>query len=247
MYRVLFYTIFAAGMLFGQPAPAPSSLPTLLQNAQQKTQAWDTLAKSLETRIRPMLPCDPKITAAVEEVSRASDARLTAFDQYFRAVLTQTSARAIQATRLLDTQTKSETGFLETEHAEGVEERAGTDIQISQLAASTGRRAALDDPESALRAAAALTDRRNLVLVQQSARRDSLMESLRALAMRSQAADTAMTALVAAHAKESERWRAYYGARVARVQAECTAINPTAVPRPRAANASAPSKSELSK
>jgi hypothetical protein len=54
------------------------------------------------------------------------------------------------------------------------------------------------------------------------------------LALRSQAAETAMKALAAAHASEAERWRAYYAARVDRVQAECTAINPAAVPRPRA-------------
>src|ERR1700681_4863577 len=101
MYRVTLYTIFASALLSAQDTRAPGSLPALRQSAEQKTQTWDTLAKALETKIRGMLPCDPKIGAAVEEVSHASDARLTAFDQYFRAVLAETSARATQAARLL--------------------------------------------------------------------------------------------------------------------------------------------------
>ena len=241
----MFSTIFAAAMLSAQDSAPPASLLALRQSAEQKTQAWDTLAKTLETKIRGMLPCDPKIAAAVDEVSHASDARLTAFDQYFRAVVAETSARATQATRLLNLQTSAGSGFLQTEHAEGVEERAGTENQISQLAANMTRQQQLSDSQSALRAVAALTDRRNLVMAQESARGDSLIESLRALALRSQAAETAMKALAAAHASEAERWRAYYTARVDRVQAECTAINPAAVPRPRAdRRGTGPSKAE---
>ena len=246
MYRVMFLPIFAVAMLSAQDAPSSGSLPALRQSAEQKTQAWDTLAKALETKIRGMLPCDPKIAAAVEEVSHASDARLTAFDQYFRGVLAETSARAAQAAQLLDAQTKAGNGFLETERAEGAEERASTENQITQLAANVGRKPELSDSASALRAVAALTDRRNLVMVQQAGRADALFESLRILASQAKAAETTMKALSAAHASEAERWRAYYAARVARVQAECTAINPTAVPRPRAARVDAgQSKKEL--
>src|SRR5271157_3343354 len=107
MYRLLFSTMLAAALLPAQDVPAPPSLTTLRQSAEQKTQAWAMLAKALEARIRGMLPCDPKIAAAVEEVSRASEARLGAFGAYFSAVLTETSARSAWATRLLDSQTKS--------------------------------------------------------------------------------------------------------------------------------------------
>jgi hypothetical protein len=233
MYRVMLYTIFATALLYAQDTPAPAgSLTSLRQSAEHQTQTWDTLAKALETKIRGMLPCDPKIAAAVQEVSRASDARLAAFDLYFRAVLTETSARAAQAAQLLEFQNKAGSGFLETEHAEGVEERASTENQISRLEANAGRRQELNVSVYALRAVAGLTDRRNLVMAQQSARGDSLNESLRTLASQSQAAEAAMKALAAAHANEGERWRAYYAARTARVQAECTAINPGATPRP---------------
>jgi hypothetical protein len=239
MYRLVFCTIFATGVLSAQEA---STLASLRQTAERDAQAWDTLAKSLETRIRGMLPCDPKIGAAVVEVSRASDARLNSFERYFRAVLEETSARTAQANRLLEDQSKTGNGFLETEHAEGVEERAGTENQISQLQANAGRKGELDDSVSALRAVTALTDQRNLVTAQQSARGEALNESLRALATQSQAAEDAMKALAAAHANESVRWRAYYVARIARVEAECTAINPTAAPRPRAQSAKEPAQ-----
>ncbi len=231
MYRLMLCTVFATGLLSAQDA---ASLATLRQNAENEAQTWDTLAKSLETRIRGMLPCDPKIAAAVEEVSRASEWRLSAFDRYLRAALTETSARVTQAAQLLDFQSKAGSGFLETEHAEGVEERAGTENQISQLEATPGRKAELNDSVAALRAVTVLTERRNQVMAQQAAHGDSLNESLRALVSQSQAAEEAMKALVAAHANEATRWRAYYVAREVRVQAECAAINPTAVPRPKA-------------
>ncbi len=192
MYRVMLLTIVAAVML---PAQSATPIATLRQGAEQKTQAWETLAKSLETRIRGLLPCDPKIAAAVEEVSRASDARLTAFSDYFRAVLAETSARSAEAARLLDYQSHTGTQFLETEHAEGVEERAGIESQISQLLANPGRKTEIGEAEAALREVAALTDQRNLVMVQQSVRGDALNESLRALVSQSQAAEAAIKAL----------------------------------------------------
>ncbi len=230
MYRVMLLTIVAAAMLSAQNA---ASIATLRQSAEQKTQTWDTLAKSLEGKIRGLLPCDPKIATAVEEVSRASDARLTAFSDYFRAVLAEISARAADAARLLDYQAHGGNQFLETEHAEGVEERAGIESQVSQLLANPGRKVEIGEPEAALREVAALTDQRNLVMVQQSVRSDALNESLRALMSQLQAADSAIKALSAAHSTEAERWRVYYVARLARVQAECVAINPTPAPRPR--------------
>jgi hypothetical protein len=232
MYRWIFVTIFAAVTLSGQNT---ASLAALRQGAEQKTQAWETLAKALENKIRGLLPCDPKIAAAVEEVNRASDARLTAFGDYFRALLAETSARASEASRLLESQAKTGNQFLETEHAEGMEERAGIEYQVSQLMANPGRKPDISDAETALRVVLALTDRRNLIMVQQSVRGDALNESLRALVSQSAAADGAVKALAAAHATEAERWRAYYVARLARVDAECTAINPAPLaPRHRA-------------
>ena len=232
MYRAILLTIFAAATLSAQGA-AP--IASLRETAEQKTQAWETLAKSLESKIRGLLPCDPKIGAAVAEVNRASEARLAAFNDYFREVLNETSTRAAEASSLLDAQGKTGTQFLETEHAEGVEERAGIEYQISQLTGNPGRKSEIGDAENALRAVAGLTDRRNLIMVQQSVRGDALNESLRTLVSQSLAAEAAVKALAAAHATEAERWRAYYVARLARVNAECTAINPAPLAhRPRA-------------
>jgi hypothetical protein len=235
MYRLLFSLTLASALLPAQDAPtplslAPPSLTALRQSAEQKTQTWETMAKALEPKIRGLLPCDPKIEAEVEEVSRASDARLAALGAYFGAVLKETSARAAQANRLLDSRTKIGSEFLETEHAEGIEERAGTEFQISSLAANAVRKPELNPADAALRDVAAMVEKRNLLMVQQSTRADSLSNSLRALGAQSQAAEAAMTALANAHTNEAIQWRLYYAARLARVGAECTAINPT--PRP---------------
>ena len=84
------------------------------------------------------------------------------------------------------------------------------------------------------RTAVVIDLRRNLVMVQQSVHGDALNESLRTLVAQSLAAESAVKTLAETHATEAERWRAYYVARLARVDAECTAINPTPLaPRPR--------------
>lgn len=236
MYRATLLTVLAGALLPAllQAQDVPSPQEALRQNAEQKTQAWETLAKSLETRIRGLLPCDPRIAAAVNEVSRASDARLIAFNDYFAAVLAEASAQAKQASALQDSQRKAGAELLDTEHAEGIEERAGTENQISQLTANVQRRPELRDAETALRAVANLTDQRNLVMVQLAPQVNSLNESLRTLASQAQEAESAIKALAAAHQTEADRWRAYYAARATRVQAECIAVNPGVAPRPRA-------------
>jgi hypothetical protein len=65
--------------------------------------------------------------------------------------------------------------------------------------------------------------------------------------LQSQAAETAVKALAAAHTNEAEKWRAYYVTRLARVQAECTAINPTPKPRARAVQGAEQSNQEQAK
>ena len=77
-------TLFAAAVAMAQNAPAPT-LASLAQTARQKAADWDTLAQALDASIGRLLPCDPKGPAAIEEVSRASDARLAALADYLQA------------------------------------------------------------------------------------------------------------------------------------------------------------------
>src|SRR2546423_979791 len=130
MYRLFTYTVLGLCLpVLGQ------EFPKLQQTAEQKTQAWESLSKSLEARIRVLLPCDAKIVAAVQDASQASDARLAAYYAYYQAVAKVTADAAQTARSLLDSETKagadSVEAFVDTERAETTEERAAMESQIS--------------------------------------------------------------------------------------------------------------------
>src|ERR1700685_1017693 len=67
---------------FAQQADLLAARETL---AQKRAAEWETLAKGLEARIVRMLPCDPRVKGAIEEVSRASQARLASLSDYLNA------------------------------------------------------------------------------------------------------------------------------------------------------------------
>ena len=65
----------------------------LRQTADKAAADWESLAKGLEQKIATLLPCDPKSRAAVEEVSHASDARLSALSAYLKAAAAESESR----------------------------------------------------------------------------------------------------------------------------------------------------------
>ena len=56
----------------------------LRDKAEKSAAAWQTLADGLDARTSRLLPCDSKMKAAIDEVSRASEARMTALLEYLR-------------------------------------------------------------------------------------------------------------------------------------------------------------------
>src|SRR4051794_36016523 len=91
----------AAGGIVSAQAPAPSSLPALQQSVSQRTAEWNTLATNLEQRIARLLPCDLQARAAIDEVSRASEARSVALTSYWTVASLQSRTQAESIRRLL--------------------------------------------------------------------------------------------------------------------------------------------------
>src|SRR5580700_4705733 len=84
MIRLVWLTLLTGALLSAQQKPA-EVLAGLQETAQQKSSEWETLGADLENKVAHLLPCDPRVRSAVEEVSRASEARLTALSQYLEA------------------------------------------------------------------------------------------------------------------------------------------------------------------
>jgi hypothetical protein len=222
-------------MLPAAVAPAqekPSDpITPLEQAAETRTSEWDILATGLEARIIRLLPCDPRVQSAIEEVSRASDARMSALEQYFRAVVAKAKDQT-EAAKVLLTGQEAMSKEWSGERADAGEERTGIDAQIGGLAASVKQRSALADAQKALDGIVALmgqraagTERR----VDQAAALSAMLGGLAAAYQRRQAAlETEMAAVTA----ERERWSVYYAARLARAQTECTITKPGATRAP---------------
>src|SRR5215475_4795430 len=100
MTRIVLLCIFAAGA-FAQSAPEPGSLAALEATARQKTSDWEKLAQAMEPSLARMLPCDPKATATITAVSRASEARLSALSAYVQAAERQAASELAASRRVL--------------------------------------------------------------------------------------------------------------------------------------------------
>jgi ABC-type transporter Mla subunit MlaD len=212
----------------------PPALATLRQAAEKSAAEWDTLAGGLETRIARLLPCDPRVFSAIEEVSRASQARLTTFRQYLEAAAgaAKDDADAVQRfVGYLDTLAPE----LNTERAEAEQVRVAIDAQFKELSESVSRRKSLEDAQKALARLAGVVRQRVTQTEEDAGRVELLKASLAELGAQYQARQKALETEVSASASEAERWSEYYFARTARSQTECTITNAAVAPASRPA------------
>jgi hypothetical protein len=234
MVWIGFLWMFAALVAGAQDKPAQDKptgdkpvglFPSLQQNVEKRTTEWDTLANNLEVRIGRLLPCDARVRGAVEEVSRASEARIVALTEYWLAVSAASKAQT-EAVRRLLAQEDANAAERKTDQADAEQERVAVNAQLTSLGESAGRlpslaaaTRALDGlTQSSAQAAAKTTERA------QSAER--LSQELRDLLAAAQARQTAIDNAMKALAAEGLRWSAYYSSRLARAQTECTITNP---------------------
>jgi hypothetical protein len=204
--------------------PAPADLASLQKTAEMKTAEWDALAKTLESRLVRMLPCDARVRSSIDEVDRASDARITAVSQYLQAAAAQSRADAQLVAQAIAMQ-EAAAHEVEIDRAEAEQERIAIDAQLGDLAESLKRRASLSEAHKSLAGIAEMVRMRTVSAEQAAQQRIALMGALRDLAAAYDAREKGIQTEIAALNTESSRWKDYYAARIARAQTECAITN----------------------
>src|SRR5206468_11338797 len=105
------------------------------QNAAKRTSEWTALANSLEQRVTRLLPCDPKVRSAIDEVNRASEARTIALTTYWMAVSGKSKSQT-DAIRRVTTQEETRKEEWTNDRTEAEQERAVVAEQSGFLAIS---------------------------------------------------------------------------------------------------------------
>jgi hypothetical protein len=209
--------------------PKPTDPLAALREKADKTAAdWEGLAQTVDARTARWLPCDPRIRAAIDELSRTSEARLAALAELLSGSIAKAKEDAVTAQRLLDGM-NAFTAEIKAESADAQQLRAGLETQANDLTESATQRASL---ESAKRALAEVTGmvRQDLAPALASAQ-DVIASSLRDLAAAYQARQSSLENELGALTAESARWSAYYAARLARANVECSITKFPAAPK----------------
>jgi hypothetical protein len=238
--RTLYICLIAAGVAAAQDAGqnasqsavAPSPLAALEQAVKQKTTEWDGLQRSVNASL---LPCDPKVAAAIAAVSQASDARIAAGSAYVQAAVKETMLQITAARRVLAS-VQPLGADLATEKADLAQEQSGAGGQIAILNDSGQHRPAFNGAQDGLRQIVALEQQRAEATDSGISHGDATREGIRGLLAQLEARATALEAVQTAFEAESSAWKAYYAARSARAQTECNATKGlVSPPRPQPA------------
>ena len=197
-----------------------NALATFQQNAAKRSAEWGTLTANLEQRVARLLPCDPRVRGAVEEVGRASEARIAALTTYWMAVSGK-SKNQTDAIRKLLAQGEARKDEWTTDRTEAEQERATVAEQSGFLAVSVNRQPALARAQRALTAATQAMGQIETQVRDRETAGEQLVGELRDLLTASQARQGAIEAQLKFISAEGTRWSAYYAARRARAQTEC--------------------------
>jgi chromosome segregation ATPase len=230
MIRIVWLGIIAAAMAAAQGKPA-DPLAEAGRNAERRVAEWSALAGGLEARMARLLPCDPQARTAITEVSRASDQRIDALSQYLRAVIAKARDEAAAAKRLLTDQEATLADW-ETDFSEAEQDRNAIGGQTSSLNESVRRRPALADAQHALEEIAGDSQRHVEQAADRSARMAAVTTALRELVAAYDSRQVSLERELSALSAEATRWTAYYAARAARAQTECSVTTGTPVERP---------------
>ena len=203
------------------PQNAVPDLAALQQTAQKRHSEWESLAKDMNDRMARILPCDPRALAAVTEVSRASEARLTALSDYLRAASAQAFAETAAARTLLNTEERRAVEAT-LERADAGQEQTAADTQSDALAQSVKQRTSLEAPQKLLAQISDMVHQRAAAMEQQAGSANTAVALLRDLVAKFDARDAALREEFSASEAERTRWSGYYSARRTRAQIECT-------------------------
>lgn len=209
-----------AAMLAAQGLPS-STVSTLAQTAEKRTNEWSVLASNLEQRVARMLPCDTRVPSAVEEVSRASDARFAAVMAYWREIAKRANDQVETARKLIaDNDARAADWKADVDDSE--QEQLRVQTQMADLRGAARQQAALS---SAARILNGISEKMAAAVKQGSSRQtaaEKLNSEINAFITAAQARQTAINAELSALSTESARWTTYYTTRIARAQMECS-------------------------
>jgi hypothetical protein len=210
-------------MAAAQAQQTPDALAPLRQAAEKTSADWEAKAKGLDQKIARLLPCDPAGRAAVEEVSRASAARLAALSAYVKAEALSARDDVDAVKRVLSEQAALG-GAWAAERAESDQDHTALEARIAELKESMRKRSALSGAEQALMELSRMAKDRTAKADEQSSRKDAVNALLAELLASYQQRQTALEAEASQVNQETARWANYYGARVARAATECAII-----------------------
>jgi len=236
MIRIVWLCIFAAVVcvqsVCAQDSPTPSSLPAFEADARQKTAAWQKLAQEMESSVARLLPCDAKATATITLAGQASDARLAALAAYLQANQQEAVRESAGAQRVLAA-AQSLVSELSAERSDVAQEQSGIDGQLTNLAESLKKRAILGDTQKILQQIQSLAAQRATLAQGGLDRQESFLAAVRSLVTMLQTRESAVKDAQVAYEAERARWTAYYAARLARAQTECSITRAPAPVTPR--------------
>ena len=233
-FAVLLGVLLASTAFSQEPPAAPDLKPAVsdaARTAEQKNAEWVALASALELKVARLLPCDTHVKSSIEEVARASDVRFAAIAAYWQELQDRSKDQAKSARRLIEEN--------EALVAAWKNERADSEKAQARLADQTLDLKESQRTISALVPAARILDgiaRNSEALAGQSAERETEIAELNArwndVIRAAQLRDASIENQVKALAGERDRWSAYYAARIARGQMECSLTSsPSSTPR----------------
>jgi hypothetical protein len=232
-HAVWLFLLLALVPASAQQTPPPADpLAALRQTAEQTGADWETLASGLESKIATLLPCDPKSRAAVEEVSHASEARLSALSAYLKVAAANAKQDTEQAKKVLATQAALAGGW-NTERVEADQEQTAIEAQLAILKESMRKRGALVGAEKVLAEIGEMVKARSSKSEELASHKDELDTLLGNLIVAYQNRQAALENESTLVDSEAALWTAYYKARVQRATTECSIINPGANTRRR--------------
>lgn len=221
----------AASLSLAQEKPAGAATSEAAQIAEKRTADWSVLASNLEQRVARLLPCDARVRTAIEEVSRASETRFTALNAYWQEAAKLSRSQADAARKLI-----AENGEREADRkadlTDSGQEQTRLAAQTSDLRDSARQQAAL---ANAARALNGVSQNAAAATKQAATREDAwanVNTNLKELITAAESRQTAIENELKALATENTRWTAYYAARIARAQLECTITGAAADPAP---------------
>jgi hypothetical protein len=196
-------------------------LTALETTARDKTAAWETLAQDLTGNIGRLLPCDAKVTIAINEVTTASEARLSALANYLQAMGQQIGQDSAEAKRIAGAN-QALGGDLAAEKIETGLEQTAIDGQLAALGESVKTQPGLGRAQTALQQLQAQAQQRGDAIQNGTVQQTLAGTSLKDVVSSADARVAAWKDLQAAYEIERTRWNAYYAARLARAQTECS-------------------------